>query len=137
MMIVNIDHIWRITADLVQMGRREDAEAVKNLKDEYIKLRAIYLFDSSRILPGEIEEDSKRLNYQSTPADLQDHQAFIQWDLNMRADKFYAIERGSAVEWQWAQFVINGGAVTEAMVEHATSADPEGWKKAMLEAGVE
>lgn len=133
-MVVNIDHIWRITADLVEMGRRDDAEAVKKLKDEYIKLRSVYLFDSSRILPSGIEEECQRLNAHGTPVGDAERQAFVQWDLNKRADKYYAIERGSAVEWQWAQFVINGGAVTQAMVEHAASCDPEGWKKAISDA---
>lgn len=133
MAVVDTDEIWRIVADLVEMGRREDAERLKNLKDEYIKLRAVFLFNSTRTLPDGIREDDERLRLASEEASRSDRETFIQWDMNLRADKAYGVERGSATEWHWANFVANGGPVTMAMVEHASTADPEGWKRAINE----
>lgn len=133
MAVVNTDEIWSIIADLVEMGRREDAERLKNLKDEYIKLRAVFLYSSTRTLPEGIKEEDERFRLASQEAEKSDWETFVRWDINLRADKSYGVEKGSAAEWHWANFLANGGPVTVAMVEHASAADPEGWKRAISE----
>lgn len=132
MATVDVDRVWHIIVDLVEMGRREDAEVIKNLKDDYIKLSAIFHFNSTRPPFGEIADD-ERINFMSAEAGKGDWETFIRWDINRRQEGIYDIERGSAVEWHWAHFLVNRGPVTMAMVEHASNADPEGWGRAASE----
>lgn len=127
---VDLEKVRTVISDLLKKGDEESAQAIWNLKDEYIKLQAVFL--SCPQGSGNLHNDS-RFNFLSIPAGEEDRQIFNRWDFNLREDKAYACERGSAVEWHWAQFLVNHGPVTRAMVEHAIKADPEGWKKAAYE----
>jgi len=125
---VSLEKVRKIIADLLGAGDEEGAAALWNLNDEYIKLQAA--IPARQNTAAGVEP---RFNYLSIPANEDDRQIFNRWDFNLREDKAYGCERGSAVEWHWAQFLINNGPVTRAMVEHAMKADPEGWKKAAYE----
>lgn len=125
---VDIEKIRQVIANLLAEGDEVGAAAVWNLKDEYLKLQAVILAN-----PNSHRGNDFRFNFLSIPANAEDREIFNRWDLNLRKEKEYGIERGSAVEWHWAQFVINNGPVTIAMAEHASKSDPEGWKQAAYE----
>lgn len=129
---VDIEKVRAAIRCLDKSGAPSSSSAVWNLLDEYLRLQAVSLHVDSHSLAFESPNDS-HFNFLSTPAGAEDRDIFIRWDINLRKDRAYGIERGSAVEWHWAQFLVNNGPVTIAMVDHASESDPDGWKKAAYE----
>lgn len=134
MAAVDVDRVWKVIADLVEGGNREDAEAIKDPKDEYIKVHVTLSFlRGSTDGTLDMRPIPERFNFLSSPVESADREVFVRWDINRRSGRGVAAERGSAVEWHWASFLLNDGPVTQAMVDHAGRCDPEGWKRAAYE----
>lgn len=134
MVYVDMERIRKVISDLLQKGDSDLAHAVWDMKSEYIRLRAAYSTGHPDFLREASDpSDDATFNIISAPASEEDCLIFNRWDFNLRREKEYAIERGSAIEWDWAQFVINNGPVTIGMVNHASRSDPDGWKRAAYE----